>query len=50
MKVLVLSVFDINKPAKALYTKMGFKEAGRIPKGIYKKGKYIDLMRMTQEL
>ena len=50
LKILVLDVFDINKPAKALYTKMGFKEAGRIPRGIYKKGKYIDLMRMTQEL
>lgn len=50
LEVLVLDVFEINKTAKALYTKMGFKEAGRIPNGIHKNGKYIDLMRMTREL
>jgi len=50
LKILVLDVFDINQTAKTLYKKMGFKEAGKIPKGIYKKGKYIDLIRMTQEL
>jgi len=50
LKILVLDVFDINETAKALYKKMGFKEAGRIPKGIYKKGKYIDLIRMVREL
>ena len=50
LKVLVLDVFDINKPAKALYTKMGFKEVGRIPKGVFKNGKYIDIIRMTREL
>ena len=49
-KVLVLEVFDSNTIAKSLYTKMGFKDAGRIPKGIFKKGKYIDLLRMTLEL
>jgi len=50
LKILVLDVSDTNQTAKALYTKMGFREAGRIPKGIYKKGKYIDLVRMTLEL
>lgn len=50
LKLLVLDVFDINKPAKTLYTKMGFKEVGRIPKGICKKGRFIDLIRMTREL
>ena len=50
MKVLVLDVFDTNKLAKQLYTNSGFREAGKIPKGILKKGKYIDLIRMTLEL
>jgi L-amino acid N-acyltransferase YncA len=50
LKILVLDVFDTNKIAKHLYEKMGFKEAGRIPKGIYKNDKYIDLIRMTLEL
>ena len=50
LEILVLDVFDINEGAKALYKKMGFKEAGRIPRGIHKDGKYIDLVRMTREL
>ncbi len=50
LKVLVLHVNDSNKAAKGLYTKMGFKDAGRIPKGVFKKGKYVDLLRMTLEL
>jgi len=43
LKILVLDVHDTNQTAKGLYKKMGFKEAGRIPKGVYKKGKYVDL-------
>lgn len=50
LKVLVLDVFDTNNIAKELYEKMGFKEAGKIPKGICKNGKYIDLVRMALEL
>jgi len=50
LKILVLDVFDTNNEAKRLYQKMGFRESGRIPKGIYKQGKYIDLIRMTLEL
>ena len=36
--------------AKELYENMGFKEVGKVPKGIYKDGKYIDLVRMALEL
>jgi L-amino acid N-acyltransferase YncA len=50
LEILVLDVFDVNKPAKALYKKMGFKEVGRIPKGIRKNGRYMDLVRMTREI
>jgi L-amino acid N-acyltransferase YncA len=50
IKVLVLEVSDFNRVAKSLYAKMGFKDAGRIPKGFFRKGKYVDLLRMTLEL
>ncbi len=50
LKILVLDHFATNKTAKRLYKKMGFKDAGMIPRGIYKNGKYIDLARMVLEL
>lgn len=50
LKMLVLDAFATNKTALALYRKMGFQDAGRIPKAICKNGKYIDLIRMTLEL
>lgn len=50
LRILVLEVFDTNNMAKHLYQKMGFKEAGRIPKGVYRNGKYVDSIRMTLEL
>jgi len=50
LRIIVLTVFDTNKAAKALYSKMGFKENGRIPKGVYKNGQYIDLIHMILEL
>jgi len=50
LKILVLDVFDINETAKALYKKMGFREVGRTPKGVRKKGKYVDLIHMAREL
>jgi len=50
LEILVLDVFDTNNKAKELYKKIGFKEAGKIPKGICKNGKYIDFIRMTLEL
>jgi len=50
LKVLVLDVFASNNRARHLYKKMGFEEAGRIPRGICRKGEYIDLIRMTMTL
>jgi len=50
LKVLILEVFASNKRARHVYEKAGFKETGRIPKGIYKKGEYIDSITMTMTL
>jgi len=50
LKVLVLDVFASNNRARHLYKKVGFEETGRIPKGIGRKGEYIDLIRMTMTL
>ena len=50
LKTIVLDVFETNNIARGLYKKAGFTESGRIPKGVYKNGKYIDLIRMVQEL
>jgi len=50
LKILVLEHFATNKTARQLYEKMGFRETGKTPKGIYKNGKYIDLFHMTLEL
>jgi putative acetyltransferase len=50
MKILILDTFATNKVAINLYEKTGFNETGRIPKGVYRDGNYIDLVRMTTEL
>ena len=50
LKILTLEVDATNKRAIHVYEKMGFKETGRIPKGIKRNGKYIDQVIMTQEL
>lgn len=50
LEILILDVFATNTVAITLYEKIGFKEVGRIPKGIYRDGNYIDLVRMTSEL
>lgn len=40
-KIFQLEVLENNKPAKALYKKMGFKIVGKLPKQIQYKGKLI---------
>ncbi len=49
LKILTLTVSATNKRAIHVYKKVGFKETGRIPKGIYRNGKYIDLIIMVKE-
>jgi putative acetyltransferase len=49
LRIVFLDVFATNTVAISLYEKMGFKEVGRIPKGILRGGNYIDLVRMATE-
>lgn len=50
LKIVILDVFATNTVAIRLYESVGFKEVGRVPKGIHRNGKFIDLVRMTKEL
>lgn len=50
IKIILLAVYENNLSALKLYRKLGFKEVGRTPKGVYWKGKYIDDVRMAKEL
>lgn len=50
LKVLVLRAFANNNRAIHVYEKAGFKETGRIPKGLCRNGKYVDEVIMTKEI
>jgi len=50
LKVFWLDVFANNKPAIALYKRMGFKIVGKIPKQIQYKGKLIAEYIMIKEI
>jgi RimJ/RimL family protein N-acetyltransferase len=50
LKVVILDMFATNTGARQLYEKVGFVEVGRIPKGIKRDGKYIDLIRFAIEI
>jgi ribosomal protein S18 acetylase RimI-like enzyme len=50
LKILTLEVYATNKRAIHVYKKVGFKETGRIPKGLYRHGNYIDEVLMTKKL
>jgi len=50
LKVLTLRVFSTNERAQHVYRKVGFKEVGRVPKAVYRNGKYIDDIIMALEL
>jgi RimJ/RimL family protein N-acetyltransferase len=49
-KVLELSYEEDNIRSKHLYEKLGYKEVGRIPKGINHYGKYMDEVLMVKVL
>jgi len=50
LKIILLDVHENNLPARNLYNKLGFKEVGKIPKGVFWKGQYIDMIRMALEI
>jgi len=50
VKMFTLNVYAPNEVAINLYKKLGFKESGRIPKAIWYKGDYIDLINMYLSL
>ena len=43
-------VFERNVAARRLYSKLGFREIGRIPKGFYRDGEFMDETLMAMEL
>lgn len=50
LKIIYLNVFSNNDRAIHVYEKSSFNETGRIPKGFFRKGKYIDYVIMVKEL
>ncbi len=50
LRMIELVCFATNTPALALYTKLGFQEAGRVPGALFRKGEYIDEVRMFMPL
>lgn len=50
IKIITLTMFGTNEIAKKLYEKMGFREYGRLPKGITYKGNFVDYVYMYKNL
>ncbi len=50
LKLITLEVFATNSRAIHVYEKLGYRVIGRVPKGIYKDGRYIDKILMAKEL
>jgi RimJ/RimL family protein N-acetyltransferase len=50
LKTIELEVFANNPRATHVYEKGGFKQVGRIPKKIYRQGRFIDIVVMAIEL
>jgi putative acetyltransferase len=46
---IYLSVFALNKPARALYRKVGFREFAVFPKWVLHRGKFVDVVFMKLE-
>lgn len=50
LRIIKLAVYAENLTAQTLYTKMGFKEFGRLKEGIWYRGRYIDEIEMYKEV
>jgi RimJ/RimL family protein N-acetyltransferase len=50
IEIIHLEVFESNDNALHLYSKLGYREIGRIPQGAFYKGCYIDSVSMIKEI
>lgn len=50
MKIATLEVFADNLAAISLYKKLGFREYGRLPNGLLRKGKYSDQIELYRNI
>lgn len=50
IKIVELSVYQNNPLAKELYEKFGFKQFGKLPKGIKHRGIYVDHIYMYKNV
>jgi RimJ/RimL family protein N-acetyltransferase len=50
LRIIELNVYGNNDPAISLYHKLGFIEFGRLPKGVWYRGNYFDLIYMYKEI
>ncbi len=50
LRMIELNCFSTNTAGLALYSKLGFKECGRLPAGILHKGEYVDQVTMYLDL
>ncbi|MCL5438378.1 MAG: GNAT family N-acetyltransferase [Patescibacteria group bacterium] len=50
LRIITLGVFGGNDLAEKMYKSFGFKEYGRLPEGILRRGKYIDHVFMYKKI
>lgn len=50
LKIITLGVFGSNNLAVDMYKKFGFKEYGRLPKGVFRRGEYDDHVYMYKNI
>ena len=50
LRIITLGVFSTNDLAKEMYKNFGFIEFGRLPEGIFHRGKYIDHIYMYKKV
>ncbi len=50
LRTTTLSVFSTNDLAREMYKNFGFVEFGKLPEGVFHKGKYVDLIYMYKKV
>jgi RimJ/RimL family protein N-acetyltransferase len=50
IKTATLEVFSDNLPAISLYENVGFRVYGRLPNGLFRKGKFSDTIEMSKKV